>query len=88
MADDTAHRIATLTDGFSFAYIKESFVGCLLTVVQNTTNGGSEAEGDKTHGQLGSLLEKHVTMLRNEMSEKPISESSKKPTDAENQTIP
>jgi hypothetical protein len=72
MTESISNRVATLTEGFSYAYIKELFVGCLLTMVQNKTSGHDGIQVGLAHGDLSSFLEKHIAVLRDEMSENPV----------------
>lgn len=68
--DDLPQHIASMTDGFSFAYLKEAYVASLLTLVRQSEDGELAAAEDKSEeedrkwGKFGSLLEQQVASLR------------------------
>ena len=63
-------HIASITDGFSFAYMKEAFVASLLTLVYNSTEDIKPAEEEDDHkwGRFGNLLQKQVVALREDLA--------------------
>ncbi len=72
MPPAAAHYIASITDGFSFAYLKEAYMASLLMLVRNSADNGmpaEEEEDDKIWGRLGNLLPKQIALLREEMAE-------------------
>jgi hypothetical protein len=70
MTNDVPRYIATLTEGFSFAYIKEAYIGTFLALIQEIADEESSGAKDGgKYGRLGDLLEKHVGLLKVEMSE-------------------
>ena len=71
MPPAAAHHIASITDGFSFAYLKEAYVASLLMLVRSSADNvvPAEEEDDRTWGRLGNLLQKQIAVLRNEMAE-------------------
>ena len=83
MPPAAAHHIASITDGFSFAYLKEAYVASLLTLVRNSADNvmPAEEEDDRTWGRLGNLLQKQVAILREEMAEADKSEAEKEKKD-------
>ncbi|KAL0261579.1 hypothetical protein SLS55_003009 [Diplodia seriata] len=58
-------RIAELTDGFSFAYLKETWVASLLSLLYATSSEGTK----EASGKLPEMLEKQIEHLKAEMSE-------------------
>ena len=65
------HRIALITDGFSFASLKEVYVASLLRLVQNSAEDVAppEVEDDPEWGRFGSLLQQQVVALRESIAE-------------------
>ena len=65
------HQIASITDGFSFAYLKEAYIGSLLTLVRNAGDGIAPAgeEDDREWGRFGNVLQKQVFALREDIAE-------------------
>lgn len=65
------YHIASITDGFSFAYLKEVYVVSLLMLVQNSAEDimAAEAEGDRQLGTFGSLLQQQAVALRKDIGE-------------------
>ena len=68
--------IASITEGFSFAYLQEAFVTALLSIVQTQRVNlvKSDASGITTSGDLGSnvvwqAISKQVQTLRKEMKD-------------------
>ncbi|OJD33890.1 p-loop containing nucleoside triphosphate hydrolase protein [Diplodia corticola] len=62
---DTSKRIAELTDGFSFAYLKEAWVASLLSLLYATSSAGTT----EASGKLPKMLEKQIEVLKEEMSD-------------------
>ncbi|CAD6573448.1 MAG: hypothetical protein ASARMPRED_006081 [Alectoria sarmentosa] len=64
------HHIASITDGFSFAYMKEAFVASLLTLVQDSAEDVTPAgeEDDREWGRFGNVLQKQVVALREDLA--------------------
>ena len=64
-------HIASITEGFSFAYLKEAYIGSLLTLGRDAADGATPAEedDDRKWSRLGNLLQKQVAALRKEMAE-------------------
>lgn len=60
-----SRRVAELTEGFSFAYLKEAWVASLLTLLYETTAVGAES----VSGRLSKTLERQIEILRVEMGE-------------------
>ncbi|KAL8734358.1 MAG: hypothetical protein Q9166_001556 [cf. Caloplaca sp. 2 TL-2023] len=69
--------IAEITNGFSFAYLKETFITSLLVIVAaqrggvgeiNGTNGNADPEGLE-HNALWRTVSKQVEILRTEMED-------------------
>ena len=62
--------IASITEGFSFAYMKEAFVASLLTLVQDSAEGitPAEEEDDREWGRFGNMLQKQVVALREDIA--------------------
>lgn len=58
-----------MTEGFSFAYLKEAYIASLLTLGREAADGviPDEEEDDRKWGRLGNLLQKQVVDLREEM---------------------
>ena len=65
------HQIASITDGFSFAYLKEAYVASLLTLVRSAGDGIAPAgeEDDQEWGRFGNVLQKQVVALREDIGE-------------------
>lgn len=65
-------HIASITDGFSFAYMKEAFVASLLTLAHDstadTTPVEEEDDDDREWGRFGNLLQKQVVALREDLA--------------------
>lgn len=85
MPPAAAHHIVSITDGFSFAYLKEAYVASLLTLVRNSAEEvmPAEEEDDRKWGRLGNLLQKQIAVLREEMSEADKSEAEKEKKEEE-----
>lgn len=65
------HRIALVTEGFSFAYLKEAYVASLLRLVQDSAEDvvpAEEEEGSEL-GRFGTLLLQQVVALRQDIAE-------------------
>ncbi|KAI9836884.1 MAG: hypothetical protein M1819_001049 [Sarea resinae] len=65
-------HIASVTDGFSYAYLKEAYLGALLTLLRESVDDSTahvEEEDDQKWGRLGNMLQKQVAILRAEMAE-------------------
>lgn len=75
MPDGLPPHIASITEGFSFAYMKEAYVGSLLTLARQS--GESEIaslpepsnEQVQTKGRFGVILEQQVASLREDIGE-------------------
>ena len=65
------HQIASITDGFSFAYLKEAFIASLLTLVRDSGDGDTPAgeQDDGEWGRFGKVLQKQVVALREDIGE-------------------
>ncbi len=65
------HHIASITDGFSFAYMKEAFVASLLTLVRDSAEDikPAEEEDDREWGRFGNVLKKQVGALREDIAQ-------------------
>lgn len=63
------YHIASITDGFSFAYLKEVYVASLLILVQSSAQDimAAEEEGDPQLGTFGSLLQQQAVALRKDI---------------------
>jgi len=62
-------KVADITDGFSFAYMKEAFVAALLSIVRNG-DGGKKRGGEGDSLKVNILwmeLKKQIESLRKEM---------------------
>lgn len=88
MPPAAAHHIASITEGFSFAYLKEAYIASLLTLVRNSADNvmPAEEEDDGKWGRLGNLLQKQVAVLREEMAEADKSEAEKERKDEKKTT--
>lgn len=69
-------HIASLTAGFSFAYLKEAHVASLLALVRLSddesevaVSGRQSAGEDEKLGRFGHLLQQQVTTLREDIGE-------------------
>ncbi|KAI9882530.1 MAG: hypothetical protein M1823_005726 [Watsoniomyces obsoletus] len=94
-AEDLSGAIAKVTEGFSFAYLKELFITSLLILVQEKSNGaqeeaveeeavevkGDEVDSTLMSSALGKVIRSQVEILRKDMSEEE-STSEKKPVAA------
>ena len=60
-----------MTEGFSFAYLKEAFIASLLTLVQDSAEETLPAveEDDREWGRFGNMLQKQVIALREDIAE-------------------
>lgn len=65
------HHIASITDGFSFAYLKEAYVASLLTLVRDLALEvmPAEEEDDRKWGRFGNLLQQQAVALREDITE-------------------
>ena len=70
MPSTVPHHIASMTDGFSFAYLKETYIASLLTLVQYSAieDMPVETEEDRKWGRFGNLLQQQVATLREDIS--------------------
>lgn len=70
-----------MTDGFSFAYLKEAYINSLLTLLHDATNEDvpagvdapapaeeEEEEEDRKLGRFGRILQKQVAVLREDIA--------------------
>lgn len=74
------HRIASITEGFSFAYLKETYVAALLALVRDSaddTIATEEGKENREWGRLGNLLQKQTAVLREEMADADKSEAER-----------
>ena len=72
MPNTVPEKIASITEDFSFAYLKETYIASLLTLARETAEPVQDAEPDEEvqkWGRLGALLQKQVELLRHEMAE-------------------
>jgi hypothetical protein len=78
MPSTVIRHIASITEGFSFAYLKETYVASLLTLAWESAESTLPAEDEDVRkwGRLGNLLQKQVALLRHEMSEADKSEAT------------
>ena len=66
-------HIASVTDGFSFAYLKEACFASLLTLAQSvaeektSTEKKKEEEEDRKWGRFGNMLQQQVAILRQDI---------------------
>ncbi|GME55358.1 ATPase AAA+ type core [Neofusicoccum parvum] len=67
-----SERVAELTEGFSFAYLKEAWVACLLTLLYDTSATGTK----EASGRLAETLEKQIGILKAEMADVEKSDST------------
>ena len=75
MPDRLPSHIASITEGFSFAYMKEAYVASLLTLARQS--GDTEIpslhepsdEQVQTKGRFGIILEEQVASLREDIGE-------------------
>jgi transitional endoplasmic reticulum ATPase len=64
LLDDASQaRIASLTAGFSFAYLKEAYISALLSLARRTAT-----QSDNESEVFATLLQRQVETLRAEMS--------------------
>ena len=67
--------IAGITDGFSFAYLKEAFVATLLVIAGNraeeSVGGGDDEGSDLDEYELWREMKKQVKLLRDDMDTGP-----------------
>ncbi|KAI9823491.1 MAG: hypothetical protein M1819_001345 [Sarea resinae] len=70
-------QVASVTDGFSFAYLKELYLSTLLSLYRKSSGRATldeyehedNDEDDQKFGQFGNLLRKQAATLRSEMAE-------------------
>ena len=69
--------VSSITQGFSFAYLKEAYVSSLLELARAVPVGDTNLKEvpDQKWGRLGNLLEKQVINLKSEMAEADKSEA-------------
>jgi len=60
--------IADITDGFSFAYMKEAFVASLLALVVREGGAGDGGKDDAQNSLLWKEIQKQVRILRDELA--------------------
>lgn len=74
-----SEHIASITEGLSFAYLKEAYIASLLTLGWDAVDGAihAEEEDDRRWGRFGNLLQKQAAVLRKEMAEADQSEAEK-----------
>ena len=72
LSSTAAQQIASITDGFSFAYLKETYVASLLTLARNSAEEVvlPEDEDDCKWGKFGKLLQQQATSLKEEIAAK------------------
>jgi hypothetical protein len=77
MPSSVPRHIASITEGFSFACLKEAYIASLLTLAREAAESTLPAEDEDARkwGRLGNLLQKQVALLRHEMSEADKSET-------------
>ena len=66
----TCPAAASITDGFSFAYMQEAFVATLLAIAQERSDLRHDAGDDLDDYELWRELKKTVEALRNDMDNK------------------
>jgi hypothetical protein len=83
MPSTVIRHIASITEGFSFAYLKETYVASLLTLAWESAESTLPAEDEDVRkwGRLGNLLRKQVALLRHEMSKADKSEAQNEKVD-------
>lgn len=64
-------HVASITDGFSFAYLKEAYVASLLTLLRDSAEDMKPAEDEENRkwGRFGNLLQQQVASLREDIAE-------------------
>ena len=70
MPSTVPHHVASITDGFSFAYMKEAYIASLLTLVQSSAEdfkSGEEEDDDRKLGRFGNILQQQVAILRQDI---------------------
>jgi len=65
--DAAQSRIASLTAGFSFAYLKEVYISALLSLARRTAMEAGEVGQDTESQVFAMLLQQQVETLRAEM---------------------
>lgn len=74
-------RIADITDGFSFAYLKEAFVAALLVIVANSGEKEISRRGDPlSDNLLWNEIKRQVENLRKEIEDESASASDTLPS--------
>lgn len=65
------HHIATITDGFSFAYLKEAYINSLLTLMQDMAEDvpPAEEDDDRQWGRFGNLLQQQAATLKEDIGQ-------------------
>lgn len=65
------HDIASMTAGFSYAYLKEAYIASLLTHIQSSHGDAvpAEEEEDPELGRFGTFLRQQVALLREDIAE-------------------
>ena len=80
MPDGLPPYIASITEGFSFAYMKEAYVGSLLTLARQSGDNEISSlpepsdEQVQTKGRFGIILEQQVASLREDIGEEATQE--------------
>ena len=80
MPDQLSAHIASMTEDFSFAYMKEAYVASLLTLarqsgdVEFTSSPEPSEEQIQTKGRFGMILERQVASLREDICEEATQE--------------
>lgn len=74
---DLPNHIASITDGFSFAYLKEAYLSALLLLIQDSAKkevqpleeneSDNDDEEDRKWGRFGNLLQQQVATLRQDI---------------------
>ena len=77
MSPGVPQMVSSITQGFSFAYLKEAYVSSLLELARAVPVGDTNLKEvpDQKWGRLGNLLEKQVINLKSEMAEADKSEA-------------
>jgi len=73
-------RVADITDGFSFAYMKEAFVAALLVIVARKPAMGKYREDPLSDNLLWNELQRQVENLRREMDDEAVSQEAVAPS--------
>lgn len=78
--------IAGITQGFSFAYLKEAFVATLLAIAGNRSEegvrgGGDEEGGDWDDYELWREMKRQVSLLRDDMDTRDVKYHLQEPMD-------